>query len=99
MTRLFAPGTLLAHRAVGPAVALDLLRHLRHCEADHRVSHGLAEAISVSLLSQLEGLPHGSERAVFGLLQGALEGVATEEAWQALRARLAELFTTLDVGP
>ena len=97
LLRLFRPDALLAHREVGPAVALDMLRYLRHCEPDSRASHGLAEALSVSLLSQLEGLSADSEKAVVELLKGALTGVASEEAWQMLRERLSELFTHHEV--
>lgn len=93
--RLFSPDSLLAHRAVGPAVPLDILRTLRQLPAAERLPWGLAEAISLSLLSQLEGLPLEAEAAVYGVLRGVVQPVATPAAWASLDARIRELFATL----
>lgn len=98
VVRMFRHEGLLKHRAVGPAVPLDMLRYLRHCPADSRSSHGLAEAVAVSLLSQLEGLTAAQEHGVLAQLQAEVEPVSAPEAWQALADRLAELFQHVKPG-
>ena len=95
MLRLFSAEGLLPHRAVGPAVPLDMLRYLRQLPEEERLSHGLTEAIQLSLLSQLEGLELTAEGAVFAALRSTLQPLAAPTAWAALKTRLRELFTTL----
>lgn len=92
VVRLFRSTGLLRHRAIGPAVPLDMMRYLRHCPEEDRSAHGLAEAVSVSLLSQLEGLSAKAERGVLSQLEAEVQPVAAPEAWSALLDRLAELF-------
>jgi len=92
---LFSPDSLLQYRAIGPAVALDMMRYLRHCPPEDRVSHGLAEALTISLLSQLDGMPRASEKAVYKLLEPRLRSLVNKAAWKQLHLRLLERFSTL----
>jgi MoxR-like ATPase len=90
--RLFSGKGLLAHRAVGPAVALDMVRYLRRRQAS---GDGLAEAIAMYLLPQLEGLAQGPASEVLKLLTASLEGWTSAEATAALRRRYQEIFPHL----
>ena len=90
--RLFRSTGLLAHRPLGPAVALDMIRYIRRRAAP---GEGLAEAIAMYLLPQLEGLPADAAAAVADLLDTELAAVASPRARLELRARLRELFPDL----
>jgi 5-methylcytosine-specific restriction protein B len=81
-------GGLLAHRAIGPAVALDLVRYLREREED---GYRLAEGAALFLLPQLEGLEQKAAREVRELLTRDLAAPAAAE----LRRRFSDLFPTL----
>lgn len=85
--QLFSTDGLLAHRALGPAVALDVVRYLRQRRAP---GEDLAEAFAFFVLPQLEGLERPSVHAIRELLRSTLE--ATDAAWDALDAQLMELF-------
>jgi MoxR-like ATPase len=86
---LFHSGTLLGHRAVGPAVLGDVIRYMRRRDAS---GDGFAEAMVLFLLPQLEGLDPESASAVFKLLSNALADWTTAEALRELRVRYQELF-------
>jgi hypothetical protein len=92
LQRLFSSKELLAHRAVGPAVALDMVRYMRRRQAS---GDGLAEAIAMYLLPQLEGLAQGPAAEVLKLLTASLEGWTSAEATAALRRRYQEIFPHL----
>jgi hypothetical protein len=85
---------LLALRAVGPAVPLDMIRYLRRRSAG---GDGLAEAFAMFLLPQLEGLDRDSARRVFGTLSRTISGWANKDALTEFRARYAELFPGLEL--
>ena len=87
--RLFSRRGLLKHRALGPAVAQDLLRYLRRRAGG---GEAVAEALSLYLLPQLEGLDREPAVRTFELLHEVLTGWAPAESVQSFRARYAELF-------
>jgi 5-methylcytosine-specific restriction protein B len=92
LVRLFSSGGVLRHRAVGPAIALDMVRYLRR----RAPPDGLAEAVAMYLLPQLDGLPPGAVEAVFRAVDGVAR-VASAPARGELRARFEELFPDADL--
>jgi len=86
---LFSPAGLLEHRRVGPAVALDMVRYMRRRQAQ---GDGLAEAIALMLLPQLEGLDRVPALETWTALARAIDGWTAEAALEELRSRFAELF-------
>lgn len=89
MKKIFCTDGLLMHRPIGPAIAMDMVRYQRHRQAG---GDGLAEAIALFLLPQLEGLDAGPADEVFGLLRDALKGWTSDEAIMDLCARFREFF-------
>ncbi|WP_437599085.1 AAA family ATPase [Sorangium sp. So ce590] len=89
LTRLFSASGLLAHRAIGPAVALDMVHYMRRRQAS---GDGLAEAMAMYLLPQLEGLPQEPAAKVLRVLLSSLTGWTSSEAAARLRRRYEELF-------
>jgi MoxR-like ATPase len=87
---LLSHDQLLSKRAVGPAVPLDMIRYMRR--RNNGVS-SLAEAISIYLLPQLEGLNQLAGEAVWTMLEEAIRGDDTSV--KLLRARYEELFPML----
>lgn len=88
---LFHRDGLLRERPIGPALALDIVRYLRRREGG---SDGLAEAIALFLLPQLDGLdPEALGRAAQTLIK-AVEGSASASALSTLRARLRDTLGT-----
>lgn len=92
LLRLFSGKGLLAHRAIGPAVALDMVRYMRRRQAS---GDGMAEAIAMYLLPQLEGLEQGPANEVLKVLLASVEGWSTPEAQAGLRRRYLEIFPHL----
>jgi MoxR-like ATPase len=97
LLRLFSSKGLLAHRAIGPAVALDMVRYWRRRQAS---GDGLSEALAMYLLPQLEGLEQGPASDVLKLLSSTLEGWTSPEAIARLQRRYQEIFPhlTFSVG-
>jgi MoxR-like ATPase len=89
MKRLFCAAGLLAHRPLGPALAIDMVRYQRSRRAG---GDGLAEAIALFLLPQLEGLDANPAVKVRDLLLEELEGWASSAAIADLRERFHDLF-------
>jgi MoxR-like ATPase len=90
LRRLFSASGVLAHRPIGPAVAIDMIRYLRRRDA----REGLAEAIAMYLLPQIEGLPPDAAIAVWSLLDAELAS-APAPSRAELEARFRELFPGL----
>jgi 5-methylcytosine-specific restriction protein B len=86
--RLFCGSGLLAHCPIGPAIAIDMIRYARRRAAPEV---GLAEAVAMVLLPQLEGLPADSAAVVASLLDAEVGRSSSAEARGELRARLREL--------
>lgn len=87
LVELFGPERLLSIRPVGPAIPLDMIRYMRRRQAEHV---GMAEALAMYLLPQLEGIePHRAE-ALWGHLAAAVASQADAEAY--LRERFLEIF-------
>lgn len=86
---LFGSDGLQAHRDIGPAVALDIVRYLRRRQAG---GNAVAEALEMNLLSQLEGLKAAPARDVWTKLESILIGWASEEARRQLRQRFEDLL-------
>ncbi|MCP3099818.1 AAA family ATPase [Myxococcus sp. K15C18031901] len=89
ITRLFRRDGLLGHRDIGPAIALDIVRYMRRRQAS---GDGLAEALGMFLLPQLEGLPLDSARQVHELFLSALQGWTSDTARKELQAQCAEVW-------
>lgn len=89
IVRLFSSAGILAHRAIGPAVALDAVRYLRRRRAGRE---GLAEAAAMIVLPQLEGLSHDALAAAREVVGALLKG-APERSRAEIEARFREMET------
>lgn len=89
LRELFRAADLLAYRAIGPAAVIDVVRYVRRRGAG---GDGLAEAIGMYLLPQLEALSPEPAAKVFSLFSRALKGWASTAAVGELRARYQEMF-------
>jgi MoxR-like ATPase len=94
MKRLFRASGLLALRPIGPAIALDMIRYMRSRVVGPEGAPGdaLAEAASMILLPQLEGLEPPSAVKVHELFASVLAGFASPPGLAELFVRLRELF-------
>jgi MoxR-like ATPase len=92
LKRLFQSTGLFIYRAIGPAVALDMIRYMRRRRAS---GDALAEAIAMYMLPQLEGLEQEPASKVLQLLCAALTDWTSAEAILELRGRYKELFPHL----
>jgi 5-methylcytosine-specific restriction protein B len=92
VVRLFSRAGLLGLREIGPAVALDVVRYLRR-RGDH--ADGVAEAIEMFVLPQLQGLGERAAKDARGRCEEALGAAASAEARTSLRSRFRELFPGL----
>lgn len=90
--RLFSRAGLLSLRAIGPAVALDVLRYLRRRGAE---ADGVAEALEMFVLPQLQGLGAADAKAARDCCT-AVPGFSAA-ARSSLEARFEELFPDLAV--
>ncbi len=95
LLRLFSSGGVLPHRAVGPAIALDMVRYLRRRASPD----GLAEAAAMYLLPQLDGLPPSSAEAVLRAVDAGVAGATSASSREDLRARFRELFPDVELPP
>lgn len=86
---LFRVSGLLGHRPIGPAILVDIVRYMRR---RRHSGDGLAEALAMYLLPQLEGLDPDAAAAVFKKLDGALRDWTSQQAIAGLRERYQELF-------
>jgi len=91
--RWFRSDGLLRWRPVGPAVPLDMIRYARRRGAG---GDGLAEALMLYLLPQLEGLGDHEAHKVRTLLRTRLEGTTSDGVRAELDVRFAELFPHVD---
>jgi hypothetical protein len=80
---------LLGHRPIGPAILVDIVRYMRR---RRQSGDGLAEALAMYLLPQLEGLDPDAAAAVFKKLDGALRDWTSQAAIAGLRERYQEIF-------
>jgi MoxR-like ATPase len=90
---------LMAHRALGPAIALDLIRYLRARSHNGKLPyhHGqLAEAISLYVLPQLDGLEQEHILEVYGYFHSLFKSAAADTeiapSVEAVKRRIRELF-------
>lgn len=96
LTRLFSADGLLKHRAIGPAVALDMVCYMRQRQAG---GDGMAEAIAMLLLPQLEGLDRTAATAAHKAIRAVLNDYAGKAAMDELDERYRELFAHVaDLG-
>ena len=86
--RLFSRQSLLRERALGPALALDLVRYLRRRGG---AADALAEGVEMFVLPQLDGLVDEAARRVEQALISALGDALSDEARAQLVARVREL--------
>lgn len=89
---LFSSSGLLPIRAIGPAVARDIVRYMRERAAE---GDGAAEAFELFLLPQLEGLGRVPALQVWRMLHDLLLGWASESALKVFQAHYQELFPHL----
>jgi 5-methylcytosine-specific restriction protein B len=92
LTRLFSTAGLLSVREIGPAVALDAVRYLRRRGAG---ADGVAEAMEMFVLPQLQGLGERAARDAWTHCEEAIGAGASEAARSSLRARFREVFPGL----
>lgn len=90
--RLFSGVGLLSLREVGPAIGLDMVRYLRR-RGDS--ADGVAEAIEMFVLPQLQGLGDRDAKLALQRCDEAVGAAASLEAKGSLRARFADLFPNL----
>ena len=90
---LFSRSGLLGVREIGPAVPLDIVRYLRRRRAG---AVGLAEAIEMYVLPQLEGLDAADADKARARCLEALGQGASEDAVNSLEARFREIFPLLE---
>ncbi|MCK6513712.1 MoxR family ATPase [Myxococcota bacterium] len=96
---LFGAQGLRPYRELGPAVALHMIDYIRCREDEPKGACGLAEAIELQLLSQLEGVPHRHSTNVTRAIHFALTQARCDaSARAALTERLAELFPSDTLG-
>jgi hypothetical protein len=86
--RLFSHQSLLRERALGPALALDLVRYLRRRGG---AADAIAEGVEMFVLPQLDGLVDESARRVEQAVVAAVGDVLSDEARAQLVARVREL--------
>jgi MoxR-like ATPase len=97
LVALLRSSGLFAIRPIGPAIAIDMIRYVRRRDAG---GAGLAEALALFLLPQLDGLPRDAAPAVIALLESTLARVAAAPLIAALRARVeAALGDLVYSGP
>lgn len=92
---LFSWDGLLRRRAIGPAIARDMVRYLQRRGG---TGAGMAEAVGLYLMPQLEGLEREAARAVLGLLVERLTGWASEADIAALQRDFKAMFPDLLAG-
>jgi MoxR-like ATPase len=92
LQRLFSSKGILAHRAIGPAVALDIVRYMRRRQAS---GDGLAEALQILLFPQLEALDQSPAVAVLEILKASLQEWTSPAAIGELHRRYQEIFPHL----
>lgn len=95
LQQLFAPDSLLKHRAIGPAVALDMVRYMRRRQNG---GDGMAEAVAMFLLPQLDGLDRVPAAAAWRTIRTALAGWTSAAALAELAERYRELFPLIERG-
>lgn len=95
LSRLFQTSGLLAHRQVGPAVAIDIIRYMQRRQTD---GDALAEALAQYVLPQLEGLEQNAAVEVRRVLLNALAGWAGADAIREFSQRFDEVFPAFVVS-
>jgi 5-methylcytosine-specific restriction protein B len=94
MLCLFQASGLFAYRPIGPSVALDMIRYMQRRGAP---GDGLAEALAMYLLPQLEGLEPEAAAKVYALLDRDLVGFASAEARAELKLLYGLLFPHVEL--
>ncbi|MCK6503539.1 AAA family ATPase [Myxococcota bacterium] len=95
VVRLFSTSGLLSIREIGPAVAIDVVRYLRR---RGETVDGLAEAMEMYVLPQLQGLGERAAKEARERCEEALGAGASTVARASLRARFRELFPGLSAA-
>jgi MoxR-like ATPase len=96
MRTLFCSAGLFAHRPLGPAIALDMIRYMRCRGAG---GEGFVEGLAMFVLPQLEGLPPEAAAEIQRLVNTALGGWAPRASLVDLGARLREMFPLAKLSP
>jgi MoxR-like ATPase len=90
---LFSSAGLLSARAVGPAIALDVVRYMRTRRATREIrGDAFAEALAMFVLPQLDGLQQEAARRAYTSVSGAAATLSSPAALAELEARFLELF-------
>jgi 5-methylcytosine-specific restriction protein B len=93
LVELFGPERLLSIRPVGPAIPLDMIRYMRRRQAEHV---GMAEALAMYLLPQLEGIEPQRAEALWRHLAAAVASHSDAETY--LKDRFLEVFPLARLG-
>lgn len=91
LAQLFSSTGLFRYRAIGPAVALDMVKYLRR----RRSPAGLGEALVSYVLPQLEGLGEAGAAACLDLFRAVLAGPESAAPLAELEQCYLELFPGL----
>ena len=91
LVRLFSSTGLFRYRAIGPAVALDMVKYLRR----RRAPEGLGESLVSYVLPQLEGLGEAAAAACLDLFRAVLAGAESAAPLAELEQCYRELFPGL----
>jgi MoxR-like ATPase len=84
--------TLMSRRALGPAIIMDMVRHVAHCaalSADEPLIEHVAEAFTLYAVAQLDALEQETIGTIYGELQGLYGGA---DNGKALLGRIRELY-------
>lgn len=93
LQQIFSHEGVLEYRAIGPAVAIDMVRYMRRRQVPERE---LAEAIAMFLLPQLEGLDRVDAKNVLACLR-AVFADSSDDVVHEMRMRYVDLFPYLDL--
>lgn len=89
LVKLFRDDAVLGLKEVGPAIGLDMVRYLR--QRNHS-EDGLAEALAMYLLPQLEGLERAQIAKAREILREAAGSTASKRARDLLDGRMTDLL-------
>jgi AAA domain (dynein-related subfamily) len=93
--QLFSMEGILRYRQIGPAVALDMVKYMRRRGGS---GSGFAEAMSMFLFPQLEGMDQEPALKVLDVLSVVLSGWTDAQSLETMRCRYRELFPHLTFG-
>ncbi len=91
---LFSTKGLFAQRPLGPAIAIDVIRYVRQRQG---AGDGLAEAMGMFVLPQLEGLDDRTAVDAYTTIRKILAGWSSTAGADEFRARFADFFPHIEL--